>query len=99
MLATSPHGYADAMQAQWTHWRNIWLDYFVDRFHFRGHKCPICRARYNPHDQGYLTGFNTSTTEQQWHWLDRYGPIVRHMKSTRSDMLLLRMAMLRNTSR
>ena len=42
---------------------------------------------------------NTSTTEQQWHWLNRFGHIVRHMRSTRADILLLRMAMLRNSDR
>ena len=75
------------------------LDYFVDRFHFCGHTDPTCHTLYNPHDRAYLAGANTSTTEQQWHWLNRYGHIERHMKSTRADVLLLRMAMLRNTVR
>lgn len=74
-------------------------DFFVDVFHFKkGHKDPTCRSRYNPEDRSYLAAIATSAAESQWHWLNRYGPIVRHMPAPHACLLLQHRMLLRNSS-
>ena len=63
------------------------FDFFIDKFHFRGHTDPNCRATYDPHTRPYVQALNTSNVEILWHWLNRYGHIVRHMHSARAELL------------
>ena len=39
------------------------MDFFIDRFHFKGHTDPHRRARYDPDDREILRDLNTSAVE------------------------------------
>lgn len=72
-------------------------DLFIDEFHFcKGHGDPACRALYNPRDRAIFPSISTSVAEVQWHWLNRYGHIVRHMSAAHASLVLLHVSMLRN---
>ena len=72
------------------------MDFFIDRFHFKGHTAPHCRARYDPDDREILRDMNTSAVEQLWFWQNKFGLVVRHLSAVHADTLLLRMSLLRN---
>ena len=62
----------------------------MDKFHFdKNHIGIWCNKFVNPNNVAALDGINTEVCEQRFKHLNKFGPMLRHMKRERFKWTLL----------